>query len=69
MAINKHLPSDIQKLSNADLIDIYYVHVKEYQKASKRITELEQFVNSIAAGKTTAPKWLESNATKLMRGK
>ena len=42
MTINKHLPSDIQKLSKAELIDIYHVHVEEYQAASKRIAELER---------------------------
>ena len=41
MTTNKHLPSGIQKLSKAELIDIYHVHVEEYQAASKRIAELE----------------------------
>ena len=39
---NKHLPSDIDSLTRKDLVAIYFIHVEEYQKATKHIAELEE---------------------------
>jgi hypothetical protein len=37
MSLNKHLPSDIDKLTRKELAEIYLIHVEEYQKLNAQL--------------------------------
>lgn len=36
MTLNKHLPSDVDKLTKKELVEIYHIQVEEYQLLVKK---------------------------------
>lgn len=39
---NKHLPSDVDKLTRKDLVELFHIQMAENQELLKRITELKE---------------------------
>ncbi len=50
---NKHLPSDIDSLTRKDLIEIYHIHVEEYQAL---LAENERLLNAVVEDLTLLAK-------------
>jgi hypothetical protein len=62
--MNKHLPTDIDKLSRKELVEIYHIHAEEMQKALSRIAELEKQLKDAEECLTIAYMQGASNAHK-----